>query len=90
MLPTFKVPLRLAPGLGVSKSLVQRWNKGTRKITDAMAMKIVDLLEEEGKKISILALKPELKALVPYLCRSHAKQRKLCEGPPKKAGCPVA
>ena len=94
MKPIFKIPVRLAAVLGVDKSLVYRWNHGERKLPDDMAMKIVDLLEEEGNSIDILDLKPGLKDLIPYLihhifrnCR--AQQRKLRKESPGKAGCPA-
>lgn len=89
MKPVIKVPMRLAPLLGVSKSLVVRWNQGKRKLPTEMAMRIVDILKAEGINIDILNLKPELGHLIPYLCRSHAKQRKLRKEPPKEANCPV-
>lgn len=81
MKPLLKIPSRLAPHLGVSKSLVVRWSQGKRKLPDEMAMRIVDLLRDEGQDIDILDLKPELKQLIPYLCGSHAKQRKLHKEP---------
>ncbi|MDI6752813.1 MAG: hypothetical protein QME78_00275 [Thermodesulfobacteriota bacterium] len=94
MKPLIRIPVRLSPALGVDKSLVSRWNHGKRKLPDDMAMKIVDLLKEEGSPIEILALKPQLAALVPYLfsrvCRNcNAKQRKLRKGSPEEAGCPA-
>lgn len=75
MKPIIKIPLRLAPELGVSKSLVVRWNQGKRKLPDEMAMRIVDMLRNESVDISILDLKPDLERLIPYLFRGHyAKQ----------------
>jgi len=75
MKPIIKIPLRLAPELGVSKSLVVRWNQGKRKLPDEMAMRIVDMLRTESVDISILDLKPDLERLIPYLCRDdYAKQ----------------
>lgn len=87
MKPVKKVPVGLASQLGVSKSLVVRWNQGKRRIPDEMAMRIVDILQAEGVKINILSIKPDLQKLIPYLCRSHAKQRKLHEEPPEETGC---
>jgi len=89
-----KIPVQRALALVVDKSLISRWNHGKRKLPDGMAMKIVDLLKEEGDLIDILALKPQLKDLIPYLthhiCRNcRAKQRKLRKGSPKKTGCPA-
>jgi len=93
MKPIFKIPVRLAPALGVDKSLVSRWNHGKRKLPDDMAMKIVDLLKEEGILIDILALKPRHKNLIPYLtdhiCRNCHAQRKLRKESPGKAGRPA-
>ena len=75
MKPIIKIPLRLAPELGVSKSLVVRWNQGKRKLPDEMAMRIVDMLRTESVDISILDLKPDLERLIPYLFRGqYAKQ----------------
>ena len=81
MKPLCKIPSRLAPYLGVSKSLVVRWNQGKRKLPYEMAMCVVDLLRAEGRDIDILDLMPELEELIPYLCGSHAKQRKLHKEP---------
>jgi hypothetical protein len=89
MKPILKIPLRLAPQLGVSKSLVVRWNQGKRKLPDEMAMRIVDILEAEGHSVDILSFKPGLKSLLPYLCRNHAKQRKLQKESPDKADLSV-
>ena len=89
----YHIPSRLAPALGVDKALISRWNNGKRRLPDGMAMKIVDLLKEEGILIDILALKPRHKNLIPYLadhiCRNCYAKRKLRKGSPKKAGCPV-
>ena len=79
MKPIILIPIRLASALGVDKSLVSRWNHGKRKLPDEMAMKVVDLLSAEGETIDILALKPQLKNLVPYLCRECNGKRKLRE-----------
>jgi DNA-binding transcriptional regulator YdaS (Cro superfamily) len=85
MKPLLKIPSRLAPHLGVSKSLVVRWSQGKRKLPYEMAMCIVDLLRAEGRDIDILDLMPELEELIPYLCGSHAKQRKLRQKPLSEA-----
>lgn len=69
MKPIKRIPVRLASKLGVSKSLVVRWNQGKRKLPDDKAMEIVDLLKEEGVIVDILDLKPHLEELIPYLCR---------------------
>jgi DNA-binding transcriptional regulator YdaS (Cro superfamily) len=89
MKPIVKIPLRLAPLLGVHKSLVVRWNQGKRKISDDMAMRVVDLLKAEEVEVDILDLKPELERLIPYLYRSHAKQRKLRKVPWVETDCPT-
>ena len=89
MKPIIKVPVRLAPHLGVSKSLVVRWNLGKRGLSNEMAMRIVDILQAEGTNINILVFKPELRKLIPCLCQSHAEQRKLCQESPEEADCPV-
>lgn len=78
MKPIFPIPARLAPVLGVNKSAISRWNNGKRKLPSEVAMRVVDLLEAEGEVIDILALKPQLKDLIPYLCRGcDGQQRKL-------------
>jgi hypothetical protein len=76
MKPNIKIPSRFAAKLQVSKSPVVRWNQGKRKLSHTMAMQIVDLFAEEGVNISILALRPDLKLLKPYLCQAD-EQRKL-------------
>jgi plasmid maintenance system antidote protein VapI len=63
-----KIPLKYAKLLGVNKSFLVRVNQGKRRLSLFMAMKLVKAAEEEGEKISLLELRPDLQSLIPYIC----------------------
>jgi len=69
MKASIKIPLKFAPLLEVSKSHLVRVNQGERNLSIEKAVKAVDLFKIAGMDIHILQILPELKILIPYLCR---------------------
>lgn len=65
--PMSKVPLKLAPRIGLSKSFLVRVNQGKRRLSLTKLAELLEVAKEDGIVLNPLDLRPDLAPLLPHL-----------------------
>jgi hypothetical protein len=59
-----KLPLEIADGIGISRDMIYRINKGLRKPSPSLTKKIIEVMKERGEPITLQDIRPDWADLV--------------------------